>query len=168
MPFTFHGWEGVVNKRADGTPILLRSRISILHDAVVAHGPTLSGVQDGLLEDPFGCKFDPAWVQCAAGATDTSKCLTGEETAVVEKYYDGPSDARGHHFTISGYALGSELQWGLPNSATPTIQRSAVEPEIVSTPVKLGRSAATARANPRIHSGSSSLSSKPLRLGNQG
>lgn len=114
----FHGWEAVVNKRADGTPILLRNRISILHDAVSAHCPTLSGVQDGLLEDPLGCKFDPAWVQCAAGATDTSKCLTGEETAVVEKYYDGPSDAQGHHFTISGYAPGSELQWNLPNSAT--------------------------------------------------
>jgi feruloyl esterase len=89
-----------------------------VHDAVLAHCPTLSGVQDGLLEDPLGCKFDPAWVQCAAAATDTSKCLTAEETAVVKKYYDGPYDAQGHHFTISGYALGSELQWGLPNSAT--------------------------------------------------
>ena len=113
----FHGWEGVVNKRADGTPILLRSRIGIVHDAVVAHCPTLSGVQDGLLEDPFGCKFDPAWVQCEPGATDTSKCLTAEETSVVKKYYEGPSDAQGRNFTISGYAMGSELQWNLPNSA---------------------------------------------------
>jgi len=118
----FHGWEGAVNKRADGSPILLRSRMSIVHDAVLAHCPTLSGVQDGLLEDPFGCKFDPAWVQCAAGATDTSQCLTAEETAVLKKYYAGPSDAQGRHFTISGYALGSELQWGLPTSAT-TAQR---------------------------------------------
>ena len=41
----FHGWEGAVNKRADGSPILLRSRMSIVHDAVLAHCPTLSGVQ---------------------------------------------------------------------------------------------------------------------------
>lgn len=114
----FHAWEGTVNKRADGSPILLRSRMSLVHDAVVAHCPALSGVQDGLLEDPFGCKFDAAWVQCAADATDTSKCLSAEETAVLKKYYDGPSDAQGRYFTISGYALGSELQWNLPNSAT--------------------------------------------------
>ncbi len=113
----FHGWEGVINKRADGSPILLRSRISLIHDAVVAHCSTLSGVQDGLLEDPFGCKFDPAWVQCAAGASDTSKCLTAEETAVLQKYYDGPTDAQGRRFTFNGYVLGSELQWGLPTGA---------------------------------------------------
>jgi feruloyl esterase len=113
----FHGWEGVINKRADGSPILLRSRMSMVHDAVVAHCPTLSGVQDGLLEDPFGCKFDPAWVQCAPGAADNSKCLTAEETAALQNYYDGPTDAQGHYFTISGYALGSELLWNLPNGA---------------------------------------------------
>ena len=114
----FHGWEGVANKRADKSPIVLRSRMSIVHAAVLAHCPTLSGLQDGLIEDPFGCKFDPTWVQCTAGATDTSKCLTAEETSVVAKLYDGASDAAGHHFTFGGYALGSELQWGLPNSAT--------------------------------------------------
>ena len=114
----FHGWEGVANKRADKSPILMRSRMSIVHEAVLAHCPTLSGLQDGLLEDPFGCKFDPAWVQCAPGTADTSKCLTAEETAVVKKLYEGPVDAQGRHFTFSGYAAGSELQWGLPNSAT--------------------------------------------------
>jgi hypothetical protein len=115
----FHGWEGVVDKRADGSPILLKGRLSIAHDAVLAHCPTLSGLQDGLLEDPFGCKFDPSWVQCPAGAADTSTCLTGEETAVLKKYYEGPTDAHGHAFTFNGYTLGSELQWGLPVSADP-------------------------------------------------
>lgn len=113
----FHGWEGMINKRADGSPILLRDRLSIAHEAVLAHCPTLSGLQDGLLEDPFGCKFDPAWVQCPAGAADTSKCLTGEETAVLKQYYEGPADAAGHHFTFNGYTLGSEQQWGLPAGA---------------------------------------------------
>ena len=86
----WHGWEEVINKRANGTAILLSGRIGILHDSVLAHCPTLSGVNDGILEDPVGsCKFDPAWVQCKAGEKDTSKCLTPEETAVAKKYYDG-------------------------------------------------------------------------------
>ena len=37
---------------------------------------------------------------------------------MLTKYYDGPTDAQGRSFTIGGYAPGSELQWGLPNSAT--------------------------------------------------
>ncbi len=115
----FHGWESVVNKRADGSAILLNDRLAIVHDAVIAHCPNLSGVKDGLLVDPLGCKFDPKWVQCVAGATDTSKCLTAEEAAVAAKYYVGPTDAQGHAFTFNGYTIGSEQQWRLPTSATP-------------------------------------------------
>ena len=115
----FHGWEGGGQQAGRRLSHPAPRPDEHLHDAVVAHCPTLSGVQDGLLEDPFACKFDPAWVQCAAGAADTSKCLTAEETAVVKKYYEGPVDAQGHYFTISGYALGSELQWGLPTAPRP-------------------------------------------------
>lgn len=110
----FHGWDAAVNKRADGSYILLRPRLSILHAAVLAHCPTLSGVQDGLLENPFGCKFDRAWVECPAGATDTSNCFTPEEAAVAQKLYQGPGDGQGHLFEISGFALGTEMSWNLP------------------------------------------------------
>jgi feruloyl esterase len=111
-------WESASNTRADGTKILLRNRVSLLHDAIVAHCPTLSGVQDGLLEDPRVCKFDPAWVQCQAGQTDTSACLSAEEVAVAQKLYDGASDAQGRHLTIGGFMPGSEPNWNLPASAT--------------------------------------------------
>jgi len=114
----FHGWEGVVDKRADGSNILLKSRLMLAHDAIVAHCPNLSGANDGLLTDPLGCKLDPAWVQCAAGAGDTSKCLTPEETKVLAAYYAGPTDAQGRQFVFNGYTIGSEGQWGLPNVAT--------------------------------------------------
>ena len=113
----FHAWEAPANRRADGTPILLRSRVGLIHDAVVAHCPTLSGLQDGLLEHPFSCRFDTAWVQCPAGKSDTTSCLTAEETAVLKKLYDGPTDSAGHQFTFNGYALGSEPQWNLPKDA---------------------------------------------------
>lgn len=111
-------WESESNTRAGGSKILLRSRASILHDAIVAHCPTLSGVQDGILEEPRACKFDPAWVQCKEGETGTSKCLTAEEVAVAQKLYDGAVDAQGRHLTIGGYLPGSEPNWTLPNSST--------------------------------------------------
>jgi feruloyl esterase len=114
----FHAWEISEDKRADGSNILLRGRLNILHDAVMAHCAAVSGVDNGVLQEPRACKFDPAWVQCPADAADTSRCLTAEEVGVAQKIYEGPYDAAGHHFEIGGYPLGSELQWGMPANAT--------------------------------------------------
>jgi len=110
----FHSWTSAANKRADGSTILYRERVGILQSAVAAHCPTLSGIDDGILANPLACKFDPGWVQCDAGNADTSACLTAEEVAVVKKIYDGPQDASGRLFEISGLPLGSEKQWNLP------------------------------------------------------
>lgn len=114
----YHGWETAANKRADGSYILLRGRLEILHAAVIAHCAASAGVDNGLLQLPMACSFDPAWVQCAAGSTDTSNCLSAEETTVAQKIYDGPFDAAGHRFEISGFPLGSEKAWRLPENAT--------------------------------------------------
>jgi feruloyl esterase len=111
-------WESAANSRADGSKILLHDRVSILHSAILAHCPTLSGVDDGLLEDPRACHFDPTWVQCKPDAADTSKCLTAEETAVASKLYDGPVDEHGRHLSIGGFLPGSEPNWQMPESAT--------------------------------------------------
>jgi feruloyl esterase len=115
----FHGWERRVNHRADGSIILARSRLGILHDAAIAHCAASSGVLDGILQIPSACSFDPAWVQCPAGAPDTSRCLTAEETAVAQKLYEGSSDAAGRRFEMLGFPLGSELRWGLSTAKGP-------------------------------------------------
>ena len=116
----YHAWMARANQRADGTNILLTNRLSILHDAVLAKCSTLSGVADGLLQDPRACDFDPATVQCKAAGSDTSKCLTSEEVAVVRKLYAGPIDADGAKFLIGSYQRGSEAQLGLASSEKGT------------------------------------------------
>ena len=115
----YHAWMVRANQRADGTNILLINRLSILHDAVLAKCSTLSGVADGLLQDPRACDFDPAAVQCKAGS-NTSKCLTAEEVAVVRKLYAGPTDADGKKFMVGGYQRGSEAQLSLPSTEKGT------------------------------------------------
>ncbi|MGK3126649.1 tannase/feruloyl esterase family alpha/beta hydrolase [Candidatus Pantoea formicae] len=111
----FHGWNVVANQRADGSAILLQDRLPILHRAVLAHCPTLSGVQDGVLANPYACTFSPNWVNtCAAGQSDKSNCLTAEEINVVEKLYRGASDNAGNQFVAAGLPLGSELRWPVP------------------------------------------------------
>jgi Tannase and feruloyl esterase len=114
----YHAWNVMADKRPDGTNILMPDKRKLLHDAVLAHCDTLSGVKDGLLQDPRACHFDPAVLECPAGAAaDSSGCLTAEELGVVQKLYAGASDGRGHFYTF-GALRGGELQWYLPSSPT--------------------------------------------------
>jgi feruloyl esterase len=114
----FHGWEWQANRRADGSIILAKDRLGILHDAVMQHCAAKSGVLDGVLLHPTACRFDPAWVQCSAGG-DAAKCLTAEEARTAQRLYDGPTDAAGRHLDMSGFPLGSELYWQLSTAAGP-------------------------------------------------
>lgn len=111
----FHGWNVVANQRSDGSAILLQDRLPILHRAVLKHCPTLSGVNDGLLANPYACTFSPDWVQtCTTNQADKSNCLTAEEINVAQKLYRGANDSAGNQFVIAGLPLGSELRWPVP------------------------------------------------------
>jgi hypothetical protein len=114
----WHGWEYHANQRADGSAILAKDKLPILHDAVIQHCGAVSGLIDNDLQQPTLCKFDKSWVECAAGAPDTSKCLTAEEANVAEQLYLGPNDGK-NFFEPSGYPLGSELNWRLSTTGNP-------------------------------------------------
>lgn len=107
----FHGWMARANTDPDGKPILLASRLPILHKAVLAQCDVLDGQIDGLIADPRICQFDPSTVECKASA-DTRKCLTAKEVAAVKRIYDGPKDpVSGERLIIGGPQPGSELAW---------------------------------------------------------
>ena len=120
-----HAWTQASNTRPDGTKILQRAKLEILHAAVIEHCDTLDGVKDGLLTDPRACKVDPHWVTCSAKAEDTASCLTPEEWTAANKLYMGPTDAHGRHFLPGGWQPGSELQWagGMFGGGPPPRQR---------------------------------------------
>jgi hypothetical protein len=115
----WHGWEYHVNQRADGSIILAKDKLPILHEAVIQHCGAVSGLIDNDLQQPTACKFEKSWVQCADGATDTSKCLTAEEANVAEQLYLGPNDGK-NYFEMSGFPLGSELNWRLSTQGKPS------------------------------------------------
>ncbi|ROR09807.1 tannase/feruloyl esterase family alpha/beta hydrolase [Erwinia sp. JUb26] len=115
----FHGWSIMANQRADGSAILLQDRLPILHAAVIKNCPTLSGVSDGVLENPYACRFSAKWVKlCSADVKNRSDCLTAEEIRVAEKLYRGATDDAGNQFVLGGLPLGSELRWPVPKTAT--------------------------------------------------
>ena len=51
-----HAWTRASNTRADGSKILQRAKLEVLHAAVMEHCDTLDGVKDGLLTDPRACR----------------------------------------------------------------------------------------------------------------
>lgn len=109
----YHGWEAHVNTRPDGSLILTRARLGLLHEAVIAHCARVADAMDGILQMPTACRFDPAWVLCKKATQDRSHCLSAEEAAVAQKLYRGATDDKGRGFDTAGYPLGSELLWPL-------------------------------------------------------
>ena len=108
----YHAWMARSNTGPDGKAVLLAPRLALLHDAVVKACDELDGQRDGLIADPRPCRFDPAEVQCAPSAADTTGCLTAAEAEAARKLYDGPRDATtGRRLTIGGPQPGSELSW---------------------------------------------------------
>lgn len=114
----WHGWEYHVNQRSDGSIVLPKDKLPILHEAVIQHCGAVSGLIDNDLQQPTLCRFDKAWVQCRGGVTDTSNCLTAEEANVAEQLYLGPNDGT-NFFEPSGYPLGSEMNWRLSTAGKP-------------------------------------------------
>jgi feruloyl esterase len=82
----------------------------LLHDAVLAACDALDGLEDGVVGDPLGCRFDPGVVQCKEGAS--SNCLTPPQVEAARKIYQGPKHARTGAELYSPLYPGSELGWG--------------------------------------------------------
>jgi feruloyl esterase len=133
---TFHLWKVQANQRADGTNILMPEKIKLLHDSVIAQCDTLSGVKDGILQDPNTCHFDPASMRCPSGAADTSNCFTAEEVTAIQNLYDGAHDDKGNYFEF-GMPRGSEGIWNLPKTPTaeePSASTHAIQLAFVMRP----------------------------------
>jgi len=82
------------------------AKIPAIAAAVNATCDKLDAVQDGALNDPRQCHFDPASIQCKEGANSDS-CLTTPQVAALRKLYQGPRDARGQQI-FPGYLPGAE------------------------------------------------------------
>ena len=66
----------------------------LLGDAVTAACDAIDGVEDGVLDDPRACDFDPAALTCRAGE-DEASCLTPKQVQAVKDIWQGPTTAAG-------------------------------------------------------------------------
>ena len=111
----------VIAAIADSASYLRAPARRLLHNAVMKTCDALDGVQDGVLEDPRRCRFDPASLQCTTAQADTT-CLTSAQVVAARRIYAGPVDPTNGRNISPGLALGSELVWGAfatPNQPFP-------------------------------------------------
>lgn len=91
--------------KALGTPANIAAKQSLVHDAILRACDRIDGVEDGLLENPRACRFEPKSLACTGGTSDA--CLTRDEVGAFERIYGGMRWSNGTKI-IAGPALGSE------------------------------------------------------------
>ena len=69
-------------------------KLRALGDAVNDACDLKDGVEDGVLQDPRTCDFDPVTLTCPAGTDDIS-CLTSKQVVAVKKIWAGVEDSSG-------------------------------------------------------------------------
>jgi len=72
---------------------LSNADLSLLSKAVLAQCDKLDGIQDGIINDYRACHFDPAVLQCQAGAA--ADCLAADKVSVLKRVFDGAKNSQG-------------------------------------------------------------------------
>ena len=108
-------WTSAIAARQT-EPHLGEREFHLVNDAVVAECDTLDGVEDGVIENPAVCDFDPASLICENAESGT--CLTAAQAETVRRIYTGPTDANGRSI-FPGLSRGSETGWRTLSSEEP-------------------------------------------------
>jgi feruloyl esterase len=103
------------------TPAIPLAKLQLVRNAVLAECDAADGLEDGLLDDPRRCKFNPRKLQCKDG--DGADCLTAGEVSTLRRIYTGPVTAAGER-PFPGFARGGEDRW-IPGLIAPPGGRSS-------------------------------------------
>jgi hypothetical protein len=114
-------YESTADEAPDGQPILTAAASAVLHTGIVSQCAD-PGLRDGTIQDPRDCHPDWARIQCPAGPTDTSNCLTAAQIAAAKRLYAGAVAPGGEHLYTGGEPYGAEGAWPgivIPGGAAP-------------------------------------------------
>lgn len=121
--FTAFVWNELAQLETPGSRIT-PDQLPLIQKAVLASCDRLDGAEDGLLEDPRSCRFDPAVLQC--NGENAGECLTPAQVTALKKIYDGPKHPHTGEPIYPGIPPGTEaVTWGnwiAADDPTKTIQ----------------------------------------------
>jgi feruloyl esterase len=98
----------VVIQQNLGPEALPVAKLGLLKEAAIATCDAGDNVRDRVIANTSTCDFDPASLQCAAGASD--QCLTPSEVAAANRIYRGAVSRLGE-VLMPGTGPGSEPLW---------------------------------------------------------
>jgi feruloyl esterase len=106
----FQPWVIGSNKARDGGYILTPEKIHALAREARETCDGVDGLEDGIIEDPRACEFDPGVIECAAGR-DSADCLTAVQVAAARRVYAAPAGPDGRALYPGSMPVGSEAPW---------------------------------------------------------
>lgn len=92
------------------TPVMTAEKLPLLEQAVMAACDAVDGLEDGIIDDPRRCRFDPGVLLCRPGQPE-AECLTAPQVESVRKVYAVPTDASGKPYYPYNTDLGTEGGW---------------------------------------------------------
>lgn len=95
----------------DESRIVPNDKITLLWNAVLAACDAKDGIQDGILNDPGSCRFDPAALLCSE--SNKENCLTAAQIETARKAYGGVKTKTGQ-LVYPGSSFGFETGWRMP------------------------------------------------------
>jgi feruloyl esterase len=123
----------VWNERALAENPIPPAKLTAIQTAALATCDVLDGVEDGLIENPRACSFDPHSMVCAAD--DASDCLTEGQITALNRIYSGPTNPRTGEQIFPGYPIGTEA---VPGGWVPWIVSAS--PQAPSIQASFGNS----------------------------
>jgi feruloyl esterase len=105
-------FDSMVRFIEDPDLALAPQKVELVHKAVLAACEINDGVEDGFLNNPLACGFEPKSLQCES-RRDTAVCLTRDEVRSVERAYAGVY-SEDDKLLYPGHAKGFELGWRIP------------------------------------------------------
>jgi feruloyl esterase len=107
-----HVWSIAVAQAVNERPesFIPPSKYAVLHRAALEACDALDGLEDGVIEDPTRCGFDPKVIQCQG--EDGPACLTTPQVAAARKIYAAVKNPRTGGKIFPGMEPGSEPGWG--------------------------------------------------------
>ena len=90
------------------TPVVTAENRALLERAILQRCDGLDGVEDGVLNDPRDCDFDPAELSCTGAAN--ADCLTAPQLEAITTIYSGPTVAG--EPVYAGFPFGGENDSG--------------------------------------------------------
>ena len=91
-------------------PVITTANRALLAREIDAACDTLDGVDDGVVDDPRRCTFDPAKLPRCAGDEGGPECVTEHQLRAIQEVYQGP-DVEGKN-VHPGFPLGGENDFG--------------------------------------------------------